>query len=101
MFKRIDGLAARREVTLIVEGRSITAREGDTLAVALLAAEVRVFRETTVSGAQRAPLCLMGVCFDCMVEVDGAPNVQACMLSVRDGMRVRLQRGAPAAEAAS
>jgi NADH dehydrogenase/NADH:ubiquinone oxidoreductase subunit G len=36
----------------------------------------------------------MGVCFDCLVEVDGTPNVQACMVAVRDGMRVRLQHGA-------
>ena len=98
MFKPIDGQAARRPVTVIVEDRAIAAREGDTLAIALLTAGVRVFRETPVSGAARAPLCLMGVCFDCLVEVDGTPNMQACMLVVRDGMRVRLQHGARAFE---
>lgn len=94
MFRRIDGLAERPAVAIEVEGRRISAREGDTLALALLAGGVRSFRETPVSGAPRAPLCLMGVCFDCLVEVDGVANLQACMLPVRQGMRVRLQHGA-------
>lgn len=100
MFKRIDGQAARRTVTFTVEGQPVTALDGDTLAIALLSAGVRAFRATPVSGAPRAPLCLMGVCFDCLVQVDGEPNLQACMLTVRDGMQVRLQRGARAAEGA-
>ena len=45
-------------------------------------------------------MCLMGVCFDCLVEVDGRPNVQACMVTVREGMRVRLQHGARGLEPA-
>ncbi len=94
MFKRIDGLAPRRTVALQVEGRSITAAEGDTLALALLQAGVSTFRDTPVSGAPRAPLCLMGACFDCLVQVDGRANVQACMVRVKDGMQVRLQHGA-------
>ena len=101
MFKLIDGQAARRTVAMFVEDRAISAREGDTVALALLTAGVRAFRETPVSGAARAPLCLMGVCFECLVEVDGTPNVQACMVAVRDGMRVRLQHGARAFEARS
>jgi predicted molibdopterin-dependent oxidoreductase YjgC len=47
-----------------------------------------------VSGEPRAPYCMMGVCFECLVEVDGVPNVQACMTSVREGMTVRRQHGA-------
>lgn len=99
MFRLIEGQAPRPTVTLFVEDRRIIARDGDSLAVALLAAGVQAFRETPVSGAARGPLCLMGVCFDCLVEVDGAPNVQACMVSVREGMRVQLQHGARRAEA--
>lgn len=101
MFRLIDGQAARRTLAMFVEDRPITAREGDTVAMALLTAGVGVFRETPVSGGARAPLCLMGVCFDCLVEVDGTPNVQACMVAVRDGMRVRLQHGARAFEVKS
>ena len=98
MFRRIDGQAARRALTLQIDGRTITAFEGDTLAVALLAAGVDVFRHTPVSGQPRAPLCLMGVCFDCLVRLDGRANVQACMVPVRAGMQVSLQRGARTAE---
>ncbi|SDV48032.1 (2Fe-2S)-binding protein [Chitinasiproducens palmae] len=94
MFKPLQLDAARRRVTLTVEGRTIEARDGDSLALALMDAGIDHTRTTPVSGAPRAPLCLMGVCFECLVEVDGHPNVQACMLEVRDGMRVRLQNGA-------
>lgn len=100
MLRRIEGLAARRTVSLQVEGRPVLALEGDSLAVALLQAGVTALRETPVSGAPRGPLCLMGVCFECLVEVDGRANVQACMLGVREGMQVRLQRGARRAEPA-
>ena len=94
MFKRIDGLAPAQTIVLQVDGRSVPARAGDTLALALLGAGIEVFRHTPVSGAPRAPLCLMGVCFDCLVEVDGRQNVQACVVQAQDGMQVRLLQGA-------
>ena len=81
-------------VEIFVEGNSVSAREGDTLAAAMLNAGVVPFRQTPVSGKPRAPLCLMGVCFDCLVEVDGAQNVQSCMVQVYPGMSVRLPAGA-------
>ena len=75
------------------EGIQLVASAGETVAAALLAAGVEVFRETPVSGAPRAPFCMMGACFDCLVEIDGMPARQACMTEVRDGMVVRRQRG--------
>jgi predicted molibdopterin-dependent oxidoreductase YjgC len=101
MFRPIEPSSARPTVTLHVQGRPIAAREGDTLAIALLNAGVVQFRQTPVSGQSRAPLCLMGVCFDCLVEVDGQQNVQSCMTEVRDGMQVRLPTGARRAEDAA
>lgn len=98
MFKPIDGLAAGPRVSLQIDGRTITARAGDTVAMALLQAGISHFRDTPVSGQPRAPLCLMGVCFDCLLQVDGQPNVQACMVHVREGMQLALQHGARAAE---
>ncbi len=80
-------------VRLTWEGEEILAAPGDTLAAALLAAGVEAFRSTPVSGAPRAPYCMMGACFECLVDVDGRPAVQACMTQVRDGMVVRRQRG--------
>ena len=84
----------RRAIQIMVEGQPVPTREGDTLAAALLNAGVVPIRHTPVSGQARAPMCLMGVCFDCLVEVDGAPNVQSCMVEVREGMQVRLLTGA-------
>jgi predicted molibdopterin-dependent oxidoreductase YjgC len=80
-------------VRLTWDGEEILAAPGDTLAAALLAAGVEAFRSTPVSGAPRAPYCMMGACFECLVDVDGRPAVQACMTQVRDGMVVRRQRG--------
>ncbi len=98
MLRPIDGLATLPRVRLWIEGRSVSAVGGQPLAVALLEAGVHTFRETPVTGEPRGPLCLMGVCFDCLVQVDGQPNVQACMVTVREGMRVSLQHGAAQAE---
>lgn len=64
-----------------------------TVAAALLESGELACRTTPVSGAPRGPFCMMGVCFDCLVEVDGVPNVQACMTRVCDGMRVRAMSG--------
>ena len=90
-----------RLVEITVEGRRVQVREGQTLALALLTEGVVPFRRTPVSGAPRAPLCLMGVCFDCLVEVDGVQNVQSCMVEVRTGMQVRLPVGARRIEEAA
>lgn len=99
-WRRIEPGADGGVVTLQVEGLPVQAQAGDTVALAMLQAGVAVFRDTPVSGAPRAPLCLMGVCFECLVEVDGRPNVQACMTPVADGMQVRLQHGARRPEGA-
>ena len=92
MFRRAVESPAPH-VTLTVDGRPVEAREGDTVAAALLAAGIVTFRETPVSGAPRGPLCLMGVCFECLVAIDGAGSRQACLTLVSDGMAVETQRG--------
>jgi D-hydroxyproline dehydrogenase subunit gamma len=76
------------------EGRAITARAGDSVAAALMAAGETTLRMTAVSGSPRAPYCMMGVCFECLVEIDGVGNRQACLTPAAEGMQVRLQRGA-------
>jgi predicted molibdopterin-dependent oxidoreductase YjgC len=93
MLKHIDA-TDDASVAFTFEGRPITATKGDTVASALLAAGETVFRSTPVSGADRGPFCMMGVCFDCLVEIDGVPNRQACMTPVSGGMNVRRQHGA-------
>ncbi|MEM8662513.1 MAG: FAD-dependent oxidoreductase [Pseudomonadota bacterium] len=74
----------------LFEGRRITARPGQSLAAALTEAGERSFR-TTAQGAERSVFCGMGVCQDCLVTVDGAPNQRACMRQAVSGMDVRRQ----------
>ena len=93
MFRRLPD-AAVTVVTIAVDGLPVSARAGDTVAAALLAAGFQAFRTTGVSGASRGPYCMMGVCFDCLVEIDGVGNRQACLTPIADGMQVRRQRGA-------
>jgi hypothetical protein len=100
MYKRLPDLAAdptdlaARAPMVTIGGRLQTARDGDTVAATLLAAGLAACRTTPVSGALRGPYCMMGVCFDCFVVIDGHPNQQGCMIPVRDGMRIELQQGA-------
>jgi predicted molibdopterin-dependent oxidoreductase YjgC len=94
MFRRLHEPSTR--LTLLVDGRAVTAAPGDSVAAALLAAGVSAFRHTARSGSARGPFCGMGVCFDCLVTVDGTPNRQACLVPVREGMRIETGGGAPA-----
>lgn len=57
----------------------------------MLAAGLRSIRETAAGGVERAPYCMIGICFDCLAEIDGMPNRQSCMVTVRPGMRIRRQ----------
>jgi NADH dehydrogenase/NADH:ubiquinone oxidoreductase subunit G len=92
MFKRADN-DARRSVTIHVEGIAVAAREGDSVSAALLACGLDVRRTTAVSGAPRLPYCMMGVCFDCLVTIDGVGSRQGCLVPVTDGMQVEIQKG--------
>jgi D-hydroxyproline dehydrogenase subunit gamma len=92
MFRRLD--PAPGEIRFRFDGREIIARPGESVALALFAAGETALRETPVSGAPRAPYCMMGVCFDCLVEIDGVGNRQACLTPVAEGMQVLRQRGA-------
>jgi hypothetical protein len=93
MFRlRPDAPAAT--VAVEVEGRSVLVPPGASAAAAVLLAGLSSIRDTPVGGAERAPYCMMGACFDCLAEIDGVPNRQSCMVSARPGMRIRRQRGA-------
>ena len=87
-----EGLERGRAVSLTLDGRPVIAHEGETVA-ALLLAEGHVATRRTRHGEPRGVFCGMGVCFDCLVVVDGIPNVRACVTWVRDGMEVRRQDG--------
>ena len=92
MFRRLPDPPARR-VPFTLDGRAVEGAEGDTVAAVLLALGRTACRETAVSGAPRGPYCMMGVCFDCLVVIDGVGNRQGCLVPLREGMAVETQRG--------
>lgn len=92
MFTRDNNLLTPADtVTFDFDGQRIDARPGDSVATALLLAGVTVTRTTHVSGASRAPYCMMGACFECLMTIDGQPDRQACLVMTRNGMKVEQQ----------
>jgi len=87
------GVERGPRLTFSIDGETIQAFEGETIAAALFAAGRRVLRTTAVKGTGRGVFCGMGVCFDCLVVVDGEPSRRACMTFVRLDMKVETQRG--------
>lgn len=79
-------------VPVTFDGRTILLRRGGNLAAELLAVGVTPFRLTPVSGAPRAPFCMMGACFDCLVEIDGITR-QACLMEVCEGLALTMPKG--------
>jgi predicted molibdopterin-dependent oxidoreductase YjgC len=87
MFKRLPDIAGTT-VAITIDGTPFSARAGDSVAAALLLAGRAACGATAVTGQKRAPYCLMGVCFECLVTIDGEGARQACLVPVRDGMRI-------------
>lgn len=82
-------------VEVVFNGEPLPVPAGVSVAAALLAAGIQRFRKSPVSGAGRAPYCMMGACFECLLEIDGLPDRQACLLPVKAGMRIRTQDTLP------
>ena len=78
-------------MTIWFEENPVLAQEGESVAAALLIAGVKYLRNAHVSGKPRMPYCWMGVCFECLLEIDGEQNQQSCLITVKDGMYVRSQ----------
>lgn len=79
-------------VTVRMDGRDLTLRQGANLAAELLVLGVMAFRHTPVSGAPRGPFCMMGACFDCLIEVGGTSR-RACLMEVSAGLEITLPKG--------
>lgn len=90
---RVHDTSGRR-VTITVEGREVEAVAGEPVLAAIWADGPRPLHRTARAGAPRAFYCGIGVCFDCLVTIDGEPNVRACMTPVAAGMTVEAQRDA-------
>jgi predicted molibdopterin-dependent oxidoreductase YjgC len=87
MLKRLNPASAGL-LSFSFAGRRVEARADESVAAALLAAGIRSFRRSAVTGQPRGPYCMMGICFECLVDIDGHPNRQACLVPVAAGMRV-------------
>ncbi len=74
-------------VTLTINGRAITVPAGSTVATAVALAGANVFRRS-VTNEPRAPLCGMGICFECRVTIDGQPHARSCQIVCQHGMEI-------------
>ncbi|MCP3869112.1 MAG: (2Fe-2S)-binding protein [Gammaproteobacteria bacterium] len=93
MFTKI-GQTQEESVRVWFEGCEMTVGKGLSVAAALLGEGITHFRNTPVTAAERGPFCMMGVCFDCLLVIDGQANLQACMVEVSEGMCIERQCGA-------
>ena len=89
----LGNLPEAGSVTIHVDGKPLRARAGDTVSSALLANGIRIHRYTRREHAPRGIFCGIGQCTDCMMVIDGQPNVRSCITRVTDGMRVETQQG--------
>ena len=81
-------------LTFSLDGQHFRALPGETIAAALYAAGKRAWRRSR-HGDARGLLCGMGVCYDCLLTVDGTPGLRACQVEVREGMRVETNFSGP------
>jgi predicted molibdopterin-dependent oxidoreductase YjgC len=89
---RIGPLEERGEMlTVQVDGKPVTAYAGETVAAVLLAIGKRVFRHTDKKGEPRGIFCNQGVCYECLVTINGEMSVRACMTSVQPDMVIETE----------
>jgi predicted molibdopterin-dependent oxidoreductase YjgC len=83
----------KKKISIYFEEKQVDALEGEPIASALMSAGIRHFRKTVKNKENRGIFCAIGRCTDCMMIVDGQPNVRTCTTLVRDGMKVERQYG--------
>lgn|SRR5690625_3437900 len=95
MFKKIlSRNSSQEEIEFFFEGQKLNAIQGQTVAAALFSHDITTFRQSALSGQQRGPYCLMGVCHECLVTIDDVPNRQACLVPIEKGMHIARTKGA-------
>lgn len=87
---RITSAPRGAKIRIFVNGRREIAFEGESVHAALLAAGYRTLRKTARSGQPRGFFCGMGICYDCLVTINGVPHQRACMTTVKDRMEIEL-----------
>jgi predicted molibdopterin-dependent oxidoreductase YjgC len=91
---RVDDVERGAQVTITIDGLEVLAFEGESVLAALWARGHHTLHVTARQHEPRGFFCAMGVCFDCLLTIDGARNVRACLEPVRAGMTIQTQRDA-------
>jgi len=78
-----------KEIKFTYNGQDYSAREGDSIATALFENDIRVNRKTFGKQNPRGSFCFMGVCFECLVKVNGKSGVQGCKHKVEESMEIK------------
>ncbi len=89
---RIGSIERSKEITIRVNGRNIKAYKGETVLAALIASGFKQMKRSPVLKEKRGGLCGMGVCYECLVTVDGEKNIRACMKDVNQGMEITIEQ---------
>ena len=87
---RIASVERGAKITIFINGHECPAYIGESVHAALLAAEYHILRKTEKSHTPRGIFCGMGICYDCLVTINGIPNQRACMTLVQDRMEIRI-----------
>ena len=80
--KDLPAIQRGKPLKLMIDGKEVTAYEGETIATVLLAEEIRIFGKTENEDHFHGIYCGMGICYGCLVTVDGIPNLRACQTKV-------------------
>ena len=89
----IESYNKGRKVTFSFDGKELSGYEGESIAVALKAAGVMVHRYTAKQHKPRGIFCAIGRCTDCVMIVNGVPNVRTCVTPLEEGMQIQTQYG--------
>jgi len=92
MFKRLDK-NPESQLLIFINGKAFNVPAGETVAAAVLASGIKQTRSTPISNTPRAPFCLMGVCYECLMIINGQANQRACREYASEGMRIESQHG--------
>ncbi len=89
MLRRLEGIERKQPFTVEVNGESVPAYPGETVATALLVAGRNTLRKTFKLKEPRGYYCGMGTCNECLVEMDGEGEVRACQVFAKPFMKIK------------
>ncbi|WP_145032939.1 (2Fe-2S)-binding protein [Pantoea ananatis] len=92
MFKRVQR-PTENAIEVEIDGEKVRCYPGDTVAAVVMLKYPSAYRHTVITNSPRMPFCMMGVCFECLVEIDGVPNQQGCVRTVTPGMKIARRLG--------